>query len=1069
MSKKFGFRPALVLLLCLGIPFSLFAAITGKIAGSIKDAESGGPLPGANVMLEGTMMGAAADANGNYFIINVPPGNYSLKSTMMGYETVTKTNVIVRIDRTTAVDFSLKPVVLDAGAEVTIVAERELVRRDIAYTQTNLGAEAIESIPATFRLDDVLSSQVGVSQDRQGLVIRRSDNTEIGYWIDGISTRDERLDRDFTRLSKTAITEVQLMTGTFGAEYGNARAGIVNVVTHTPRSEYFFNMESRLSPLIGGEDSDYPGLKHFGPYVYSDDNWWEYGRYAWNNGKQAPDKNKDGQPDFIGWNKWAEDNTFRDEKLSAWDAYQIWRWQHRSEDDEGNIYYNGEKIGTIDQMYQGGTTTHNHALNWYAFNPDWNVDMTFGGPVPFTNGKLGFVLSHLRESSMYPLFTPNNATNAYNTTQGKLLFTPNSNMKLTLTGIYSDMMNFGYGDPQSHAGVEGQSLDGALNRWGNSDRIYAWDSRMIPRGQWYTFMGATWTHTLSPSTFYEVKVQNTNIDYNQIPNARERRLDAVYSIGPIMLDEAPKGWAYKKGDGRDILNIYGLIDGRETDVSYTKTFRVAADIVSQVSIHHQLKGGIEWTYKDLLEMRGYTQNYLFLINESYRVGPDGTWGTADDGAPGDQANWHDIHIFPWSAGAYVKDRMEYGGMILDLGLRLDLHQPHTSWYDRNDYFMPSGASFWELHWKKYGGNAQDPNFYGKSPETSPPLQVRLSPRLGISHPIGPESKIWFNYGHYYDLPAVDVMYRFQLGYDEPLENLGNPWFRMPKTIQFEAGYEQRLYADYVATIRGFYKDITDDRDDADISSRGTGDPGYFINARARDIKGIELQVEKKYGTFLTGFLNAEYSTEKLSRYGWEDLYHPEHPSAIEDPTYVSYLRVVRDPYINTQEPGSWRVKANVSLHTPADFGPGPEFGGSKLLGWWDLRVFHEWRQGEPYSWNPDGLQSLQGVYNHREKDYNWTQLHLEKRLTFAGVTVGAFMEVTNLLNSKNLYRTNWDELTSRQDRGNRNQYERDYMEAIFKEGKKRGDETDDPNLMPQRLYLFWGMPRDYWFGFRVYF
>ena len=1069
MSKKFGFRPVLVLLVCLCMPLWLYAGITGKIAGVVKDAENGQPLPGANVVIEGTQMGAAADMEGNYFILNVPPGTYQVKATMMGYKTVIQTSVVVRIDRTTVVDFTMEATVLDVGGEVTVVAERELVRKDIAYTQTNLSSEAIEQIPATFRLDDVLISQVGVSQNRHGLVIRRSENTEIGYWIDGVSTRDERLDRDFTRLSKTAVAEVQLMTGTFGAEYGNARAGIVNVVTHTPRQKYFFNMESRLSPLWGGDDPDYPGLKHFGSYIYSDDNWWEYGRYAWNNGQAAADKDGDGNADFIGWNQWAANNQFRGQTLSAWEAYQVWRWQHRSEDDEGNILYNGEKIGTIEGMYSRGETIHQDALNWYGFDPDWNVDLTFGGPVPFTDGKVGFVFSHLREYSMYPFFTPNNAANRYNTSQAKLLVNLNQNMKLTLTGIYSDMMNFGYGDPTPRGGVYGQTLEGARARWTSNDLVYDWDSRMIPRGQWYSFLNATWTHTLSPKTFYEIRIQNTNIDYNQIPNVRQRRTDAVYTVGPVTLDEAPKGWVYGKGDGRDILNIFQLRDGRESDVSYTKTFRVAADLVSQINIHHQIKAGIEWTYKDLLEMRGYTQNYLFLINEAYRVGPDGTWGTADDGAPGDQANWHNVHVFPWSGGAYLKDRMEYGGMILDLGLRLDLHQPNEAWYDRNDYFMPSGATYWLLHQKKYGDNALDPNYYGLEPDTKPPLQVRLSPRFGISHPIGPESKIWFNYGHYYDIPSADHLYRFQLGYDEPLEDLGNPWLLMPKTIQFEAGYEQRIYGDYVATIRGYYKDITDDLDEMGITARGTGDPSYTINAQGRDIKGLELQIEKKYGTFITGFLNADYSNEKLSRYGWVNLYHPDHINSITDPTYVSYLRVVGDPYINTQTPGTWGMKANIALHTPADFGPGPEFGGSKLLGWWDLRLFHEWRQGAAYNWNPDGLQNLQGVYNHRDKDYNWTQMHLEKRVAFAGVTMGAFMEITNLFNVKNLDQTGWSSLTSRQNSGDASKLERAYMAAILEEGKKRGDETDDPTLMPQRYYLFWGPPRDYWFGLRFYF
>lgn len=1069
MSKKL-----VLLVICFCWVGLVFSATTGKIAGKVQDVQSREGLPGANVVIVGTNMGASTDLNGNYFIINVPPGVYNVQVSYIGYAEKTVQEVAVQIDRTTTVNFDLQQTTI-TGEEVIIVAEREMVRKDVSFTQTNLDMQFIEAVPATFRLDDVLTSQVGVGQDNQGITIRRSNNTEIGYYLDGMTLRDDRLDRDFTRLSKTNITEVQLLTGAFNAEYGNARSGIVNVVTQSAGQKYFFNFEGRTSPLWGGDDPNFPGLKHFGSYIYSDANWWEYGRYAWNDGAPAADKDGDGKADFDGWNTWASKNKFQGKTLSASEAYKIWQWQHRSEDNDGNIYYDGEKIGTIDDLYQG-KTTHNDVVNWYSFAPDWNMDLTVGGPVPFTKGKLTFLLSHLREKSMYPFTTPSNSIYAYNTTQAKLLFTFNPNMKLTFNGLYSDMRNFDRGDPYPSAGVRGQQLGGARSEWTASDQVFNMESRMVPKGQWYTFLNATWTHTLSPSTFYEVKLQNTNIDYNMIANVRERNFGNIYAVGPVFLDEAPKGWSYNTGLARDLLNLYALRGSRELDLSYTKTFRVAADITSQVNFHHQLKAGFEWTYKDLLERFGFTQNYLFYTNTAYRNGPDGKWGTDDDGSSGDQANWHDVHIYPWQGGAYIQDRMEYGGMILNAGLRLDLHRPHDSWYDRNDYFMPSGASFWLLHVRKYGTYAEQnaalnggKNYYGLTPDVNPPLQVYLSPRLGISHPIGPESKIFFNYGHFYDIPPSDYLYRFQLGNDEPLENMGNPWLRMVKTIQFEVGYEQRIYGDYLINIRGYYKDVTDDVDDANISSRGDGDPDYVINARARDIKGVELQLEKRYGTFLTGFINADYNNEKLSRYGWDGLRAPENAETIADPTYVSRLRVVRDPFVNTQYPGSWGLKASVSLHTPGDWGPGPVVAGAKLLGWWDLSFLHTFRQGSPYNWNPSGLQNLQGVFNHRDKDYNWTQMRLEKRFKLGGINAGAFMEITNLFNVKNLSQTSWSNLTSRQNSGSASAYEKAYMKAIFEEGKKRGDETSDPTLMPQRYYLFWGEPRDYWLGLRLYF
>ena len=113
------------------IPSIIFSGTTGKITGVVIDSETKSPLPGANVMIDGTGLGAATDTEGNYFIINVPPGVYKVKAMMMGYSTINMTSVQVNVNLTTTVNFELKPTVLEMGEEVTIVADRELIQKDI--------------------------------------------------------------------------------------------------------------------------------------------------------------------------------------------------------------------------------------------------------------------------------------------------------------------------------------------------------------------------------------------------------------------------------------------------------------------------------------------------------------------------------------------------------------------------------------------------------------------------------------------------------------------------------------------------------------------------------------------------------------------------------------------------------------------------------------------------------------------------------------------------------------------------------------------------------------------------
>ncbi len=91
------------------------AGVTGKVSGRVIDKETGEGLPGANVVVKGTTLGASADINGNFFILNVPAGIYVVEASMIGYTPVEYKDVRVSIDLTTAINFNLSSTVLDLG------------------------------------------------------------------------------------------------------------------------------------------------------------------------------------------------------------------------------------------------------------------------------------------------------------------------------------------------------------------------------------------------------------------------------------------------------------------------------------------------------------------------------------------------------------------------------------------------------------------------------------------------------------------------------------------------------------------------------------------------------------------------------------------------------------------------------------------------------------------------------------------------------------------------------------------------------------------------------------------
>ncbi|UCH09438.1 MAG: carboxypeptidase-like regulatory domain-containing protein, partial [Fidelibacterota bacterium] len=244
--------PAVVALLMLSnLSSTLFAGTTGKISGTVISTETGVPLPGANVVIEGTTMGAATDASGFYFIINIPPGYYSVNATMIGYAPMSKTGVQVVTDMTSKVDFGLSATVLE-GEMVRVVSERPAIQKDLTSSLQAYGSEEIAGA-AVEDLSQLMEVQAGIiaveMTDRadilrdlpgDGLHIRGGRENETAFLIDGI-----RVDNPIwggasysQNTSGSAVTEMMTILGTFNAEYGGKMSGVINLVTKEPSDRF---------------------------------------------------------------------------------------------------------------------------------------------------------------------------------------------------------------------------------------------------------------------------------------------------------------------------------------------------------------------------------------------------------------------------------------------------------------------------------------------------------------------------------------------------------------------------------------------------------------------------------------------------------------------------------------------------------------------------------------------------------------------------------------------------------------------------------------------------------------
>ncbi len=218
--------------------FSLFAQVTGKISGRVIDGQTGEPLPGANIVIVGTTMGAASDPDGHYFIINVPVGGWSVRITMMGYEPVTVEAARVSAGLTTTLDFELRPTVIEVEG-VTVFAERPLIIPDATATIHITTAEDIARQPVqTYQA--IVQQQAGVVQTGggvsgvvDGIHIRGGRGDEVAFMVDGMPATDRLTARAGASIdiNLNAVEEISVMTGGFNAEHGQAMSGVVNVVT----------------------------------------------------------------------------------------------------------------------------------------------------------------------------------------------------------------------------------------------------------------------------------------------------------------------------------------------------------------------------------------------------------------------------------------------------------------------------------------------------------------------------------------------------------------------------------------------------------------------------------------------------------------------------------------------------------------------------------------------------------------------------------------------------------------------------------------------------------------------
>ena len=888
-KQKVGLLAACLMLF---LPMQGQAQSSGKISGKIIDAETGEPLPGANVVIQETTQGAAADLEGNYFIINVPPGSYTLAASIIGFSTVIQQEVRVVSNRTTTLDFSLQPAVFE-GEEITVTAERPIVPPDVSQSQQVLDAEThIESQPVQ-SLEDLLNMQAGI----ENMVIRGGGQGQTRLMVDGFDLVDERRNTPVFTLNLNSIQEVEILTGGFNAEYGNIRSGMLNITTKDGTvNKYSGSIDFRVRP---------PTQKHFGEKYWERD-WQIY----------AGDNSIEGNEYFAGWNKLVKGTGQSPEQAKA-----LWEWQHRPVE--------------------------------YANKPDYLAEGSLSGPVPLLANVLptSFFLSYRRNYETYviPLALERDGVTDQNV-QLKLSSRITPSINLSVFGLYNTLNTL----------RDGLARPGQRNDAGPMD-VPGWEPAQYLYSMGYnalsdlstSLLGMSFTHTLGNSTFYTLKAQRFFRKDNVYRQA-ERDTTARFEYYPGQFaNEAPFGW-YPSVE-RDQIGYYFIGQGGAArDNSRTTTYKFEGALTSQIDIHNQIKSGFELTLNRLDEESGL----------------DKPWHN-------DEVMWYRWLREPVRAGAYIQDKIEWEGMVANVGVRMDYTNANVDWYTV-DRFSPYFA-------------AKNVERIDEAPTEPAKHHLAFSPRLGVSFPISENTKFFFNYGHFYSMPGNEALFAFQQGDQgtRRISRLGNPDLVMPRTVAYEVGYDQNLFDEILLHVAGYYKDVTNQPGLVGYHNRDYS-VSYqtYENKNYEDIKGFEIRAEKKYGRFFWGWLNYNYVLVKNGFVGFANYY--------EDPRIKAQVEGAQQ-FKSVPQP---TLRASIDLHTPPEWGK--KWGNLRPFGGWAVSLLYSWQEGGRFTWEPKDPEERN---NMQWVDYSNTTLRISKDfLPAGGMKMEFFATVNNLFNQKYLRR-----------------------------------------------------------------
>jgi len=458
-----------------------------------------------------------------------------------------------------------------------------------------------------------------------------------------------------------------------------------------------------------------------------------------------------------------------------------------------------------------------------------------------------------------------------------------------------------------------------------------------------TLYNFTMTHTLSEKMFYNFKVGYFKYNYKH-----ELYSDLDRIKRPILVSDAFGGTSNYEFYG---TYFEGVVDGDSVWATsdddfwqdYTTTeFSILGDITNQIHKNHLLKLGFEY--------------------KAYEIAEDRIDGVNEDGIGKHREETH-YNYKPLKFSTYIQDKMEFDRFIVNAGLRFD-------YLDAKAQYLPDLSN-------------PDAN---SLKDTKP--KYRFSPRIGFGHPLTENIRLHFAYGHFYQFPDFNMMYR-RVNMNDPAgiinvtvgyrPRIGNPNLKPQTTIAYEFGTEIALSNEIVADVTVFYKDIYDyiATEFFDVDPRPYM---AIVNLDYANSKGFEFSIKKRFSKHYSFGLNYTYSRAEGNADSWMT-----HFNELQNASVTGLIPPKNTVTLGWDQPHTLNFQFDV-----------------RWLNNWGVNVIGSFGSGLPYT-PTDARGKYLGEPNSARMPWTGTiDMRLNKDFHFLGFTQRLYMNIWNLLDRRNV-------------------------------------------------------------------